>query len=218
MQDGTTAADAPDPETEAAMTRAVVPEALAWSVDDGGDDETLPVYDGDDDSDAPTDLWSDQDDSRYSWHTVGIFAGLVGIAVLAASWSVGMYLTHHDKAPTPAAQLPAASPPDVIVPSTPAAPTGPNLTGAYQLVYRIGDATYRGHAGPPKRSGVATVWWAFKSSCTPVGCTASGIKLDNTDHTIASAKTITDTFTFVSGQWEDAPMSGPDTSAPRLHQ
>jgi hypothetical protein len=70
-----------DPETEVGLTRAAAEVPLAWSVDDGGD-ETVPYTD---DGDAETDVWSDQDDRRYSWHTVGMFAALVGVAVLAAS-------------------------------------------------------------------------------------------------------------------------------------
>lgn len=213
MQDDTTAAPGSDPETEAALTRAVVEGPLAWSVDDG-DEETLPYHD-DDDSEPPEDTSGPTTTtSAMPGRTVALFVALIGVAVVAAAWAVGVYLTHRAHDPAPAAQQPATTAPDVIVPSTPSAPTGPSLNGAYQLVFDIANATYHGHSTGPKRSGVATIWWAFKSSCTPVGCTASGIKLDNTDHTVASAKNITDTFTFVNGRWEDAPMSSPDTIAP----
>jgi serine/threonine protein kinase, bacterial len=126
-----------------------------------------------------------------------------------------MYLTHRDNRPAPAAQPPAPPAPDVILPSTPAPPPGPKLDGTYQLVFDIGAATYSGQATPPKRSGVSTVWVAFRSSCTPVGCTAGSVKLDNVDHTVRSAKNVTDTFTFVNGRWENAPRSTPDDIAPR---
>jgi hypothetical protein len=41
------------------------------------------------------------------------------------------------------------------------------------------------------------------------------VKLDNVDHTVRSAKNVTDTFTFVNGRWENAPRSTPDDIAPR---
>jgi hypothetical protein len=204
-----------DPETEVALTRAAPEVPLAWSADDG--DDTVPAYDGDDDSNAPTDLWSDEQDRRYSWGTVRLFVGLIGVAVVAAGWAGGLWAMHRHNRPAPAAQLAAPSAPDVIVPSTPAPPPGPKLDGTYQLVFDIGAATYSGHAAPPKRTGVETIWWAFRSSCTPVSCTASGVKLDNTDHTVRSAKNITDTFTFVHGLGGWPPLQS-RRYCPRLHR
>jgi hypothetical protein len=201
MTDDTAAA--PDPETEVALTRAAPEVPLAWSVDDGDDDETLP-YDGDDAEPEP--LWTDADDSRYSRDTVRLFVGLIGVAVLGASWSVGMWVMHRENRPAPAPAEPAAlGPPDVIVPSTTAAPVmqGPSLNGTYQMVFDASAATYFGKAAPPKRVGIGTVWWAFKSSCNALGCTASGVKVDDTDHSRRAATGLTDTFTFKDGQWVD---------------
>jgi serine/threonine protein kinase, bacterial len=120
---------------------------------------------------------------------------------------------HHNQhvASLPSTMAAAALPP---ISTTPPAPTGPVLDGAYQLTFDIGAATYSGKATPPKRSGVGTLWWAFRSSCTSAGCTAGAVKLDDTDHTVRSAKNITDTFTFADGQWGDAPFSSPDIVAP----
>jgi serine/threonine-protein kinase len=91
---------------------------------------------------------------------------------------------------------------------------GPTLDGAYQLTFNFADATYRGGGTAPKRTGIRTIWWALRSSCTPVGCTASAVKLDDTDHSVRSAKNTTDTFTYTDGKWVDAPISSPDTVAP----
>lgn len=142
------------------------------------------------------------------------------VALLCASvavvvwFSVTLYRQGGQAIALPTASVPVAAPPVHVAPPSPPAAPGPRLDGAYQLAFDIDAATYSGKASPPKRSGAKTIWWAFRSSRTPAGCTASAVKLDDTDHTVSSAKNITDTFTFADGQWGDAPISSPDTVAP----
>jgi serine/threonine protein kinase, bacterial len=174
------------PPTEAA------PE-LAWSEDDGDADDAQP--------------W------REAWGRASIFvfvAALMAFAIAVVGWFAVRAHHNHPVASTPSTTAAAALPP---IASAPPAPTGPTLDGAYQLTFDAAASTYRGGTSP-KRSGIRTIWWAFRSSCTPAGCTASGVKLDDTDHSVRSAKNITDTFTYVDGQWEDAPIPVPDTVAP----
>jgi len=51
----------------------------------------------------------------------------------------------------------------------------------------------------------AQTWWAFRSTCTPAGCVATGTKLDNTNHTIVAPLDPTHLRAtaprFVDGHW-----------------
>jgi serine/threonine-protein kinase len=170
---------------------------------------------------APELAWSQDDgdaDNAQPWHEaqrrapiIVFIAALAAFAIAVVGWFSVRPQHNQHVASLPSTMAAAALPP---ISTTPPAPTGPVLDGAYQLTFDIGAARYRGKAAPPKRSGVATIWWAFRSSCTPVACTASAVKLDDTDHTVRSAKNITDTFTYVDGKWVDAPISHPDNTAP----
>jgi serine/threonine-protein kinase len=197
MQDDKTAAPGSDPETEVALTRAAEQPPLAWSQsdEDGSGDETLP-FDGD-------------ADVRRSWAVVGVAVALVGVGVVAAAWMGGEWLTHRDH--RPAAQPPAPSAPDVIVPSTPAPTPGPMLNGTYQMAFDAGAATYTGKAAPPKRTGIDTIWWAFRSTCTAAGCTASGVRLDPDNHSVRRSRgDFNDTtLTYAGGQWANGATSIP---------
>lgn len=78
------------------------------------------------------------------------------------------------------------------------------------MAFDAGAATYTGKAAPPKRVGITTVWWAFR---TAINCTATGVKLDDTEHSRRSAKGLTDTLTFTNGltgsQWADGARPTP---------
>jgi len=94
-----------DENTALAPSEEATEHAYAWSLA-----ETT-------DLDAPTE--------RYSWVPVGIFAGLMAIVVLAATLTVGVWLTHRRTntavpMPVPTSQAPT-TPDDQIVP-TPIAP------------------------------------------------------------------------------------------------
>jgi serine/threonine protein kinase, bacterial len=189
----TTAGPAND-ETIIVSPVPAAPPELAWSADTEVIDDPRP--------------WRD------AWGRASIvvfIAALTALSIAVVGWF--SIRSHHDTpaAPAPSTMAAAALPP---MSTEPPAPKGPTLDGAYQLAFNVADATYRGGGTAPKRTGIRTIWWAFRSSCTPVGCTASGVKLDDTDHSVRSAKHTTDTFTFTDGKWVDAPIASPDTIAP----
>lgn len=154
--------------------------------------------------------WSSEDveaPEKSPWAPVwGTAAGIVFCAAVTAlvigivGWVSRRESTDKSSLPASTTTIQAEMLPPV---STTPIPAGPSLDGSYELRFDIGAATYRGTAEPPKRSGAITIWWAFQSSCTPAGCTAVGVKLDDTDHSVRSPKNITDTLTFISGRWED---------------
>ncbi|BBZ09837.1 hypothetical protein [Mycobacterium branderi] len=86
-------ASTPEPETAAIRTTATPDLPLAYS-DLDEDDE---------------DLWSDADDRAYAWGTVKIFVGLMAVAVAAAAWMAGVWLTRRDNAPRSAPSTPAVA-------------------------------------------------------------------------------------------------------------
>jgi hypothetical protein len=194
------------------------PEDTAlWAKDGSGGDETTVIpadlaltqarayaEDYDDPSQTDTQLWDGADDRAHSRRTVGIFVALMAVVVISAVWVIALFL-HRDepmKAEGRVTTMPAAALPP---PSTtaPPAPAGPTLDGTYQFAFDIGAATYRGKATPPQRSGIKTSWFAFRSSCTPAGCTANGVRLDPTDRSRRNPVSHTDTFTYTDGQWVD---------------
>jgi hypothetical protein len=85
------------------------------------------------------------------------------------------------------------------------APAAPPLDGTYRLDYDFSRETHNGAANPqPNTSNIG--WWAFRSSCTPSGCVATGTKLDRNNPRLASTPSTTAVFRFVSGHWQGAPF------------
>ncbi|MGH3632629.1 serine/threonine-protein kinase [Mycobacterium sp.] len=85
------------------------------------------------------------------------------------------------QAASPTTRSPAAAPTSSI-----AARPGPGeaLDGAYQVDVNRAEQTY--NANPDPQPPNVTTWWAFRSSCTPAGCVAAGIMLDDKKHLVAS--------------------------------
>jgi len=137
--------------------------------------------------------------SRTRWATALVCAVLIAVA---ATWSV-LYSFQPD---TQQANPALASKPSVPAPgAAPAATGGPVLNGTYKLDY---DQTKRATNGVSIRhDGAATNWWAFRSACTTNGCVATGTKLDDATHQVASTTDggETDTLRFVGGYWQGTP-------------
>jgi serine/threonine protein kinase, bacterial len=59
--------------------------------------------------------------------------------------------------------------------------------------------------GTPSPSAHLTNWWAFRSSCSPLGCVAAFTVLDNDTHQTADSAVAVNTgvFRFVNGHWQD---------------
>lgn len=180
---------ADEPETALEPTAGAPDVELAWSADDGIDTVALP---------------------RQSWRwAFGYAAALVSCAAAVAFMIAVMGWTRHgtasDRHPPPLASQSALPPPSVAAPL-------PSLDGTYQIVLTAEGQQYQGKAPPSSRpQGVRTIWWAFRSSCNAAGCTAVGVKLDDTDHSQVAAKwrATSDTFTFRDGRWEDGEIYVP---------
>lgn len=137
--------------------------------------------------------------SRTRWSAALVSAVLIAVA---ATWST-LYSFQ-----------PAVPPPNPALASRPSAPTvsaaprpgGPVLSGTYQLTY---DRTKRTTNGVPIRhDGAGTDWWAFRSACTTNGCAATGTKLDDSNHRVASTADggETDSLRFAGGYWQGTPQ------------
>jgi serine/threonine protein kinase, bacterial len=126
-------------------------------------------------------------------------AGAVAVVIGILGWMV----VHQDSRATPlpaASTMPAAALPPIS--TEPPTPSVPRPDGAYQITYW-------------RAAVAATTWWAFRSSCTPAGlCTASGVSLDDTDHSVRNANNVTDTLKYTDGQWVGTPGLVPNTNGP----
>jgi serine/threonine-protein kinase len=94
--------------------------------------------------------------------------------VVAAVVAAGVWLVSRPKSGAPAAVRttnPAAAPPPASS-VTPAPVAAPALDGTYRFDYTDMDDS---------------MWWGFRSVCTPTGCTATGIILDPYDHRLAAS-------------------------------
>ena len=78
------------------------------------------------------------------------------------------------------------------------------LDGTYRLDYDRAKQTSNGVIG---NDGAPSSWWAFHSSCTATGCTATGTKLDPVNHQVAKSTGSgnTSVLTYVNGHWQSAP-------------
>ncbi|OBA60914.1 nuclease PIN [Mycobacterium sp. 1100029.7] len=136
--------------------------------------------------------------SRVRWSVALVCAVLIAVA---ATWST-LY-SFQPAAPQPNPSL--ASRPSAPAASVAPRPGGPSLGGTYQLTYDRSKRTTNGV--PIRHDGSATDWWAFRSACTTNGCAATGTKLDDNNHQVASTADggETDTLRFVGGYWQGAP-------------
>lgn len=90
--------------------------------------------------------------------------------------------------------------------SVPASP-GSLLDGSYRIATKYSQGTFDG-ARLPGGTDVAR-WYAFRSACTPAGCTATATQLDNNGHTGAMPNGATATLRFTDGRWQTiAPIEG----------
>jgi serine/threonine protein kinase, bacterial len=112
-------------------------------------------------------------------------AVLDGMYQLSYSWQ----LQTLNGAPAPPTTAPA-SPPDthaIFPPQTPAPPPPPAPAPA------------------PAPDSNSNTWWAFRSACTSAGCTATGTKLDFTNHSVADKSGGTVELHYIDGQWLSTP-------------
>lgn len=81
------------------------------------------------------------------------------------------------------------------------------LDGSYRLDYDYSQATINGSPNPPSadQPQSATVWAAFHSSCTPAGCAATGVTLDEKDHQKVATPRNSSEYRFDGKRWQRAP-------------
>jgi Rieske Fe-S protein len=96
----------------------------------------------------------------------------------------------------------------VLASPTASAPTplfgGPVLDGTFRVDYDQAHQTANGAQTTGGDPGFSE-WWAFRSSCTSTGCVATGTKLDDNNHQVASTPAHTAEFHFVNGSWQRTP-------------
>lgn len=135
---------------------------------------------------------------KTRWATALVCAVLVAVAM---TWSILYTFAPTTPAPSPA----LASRPSLPAASAAPTPGGPVLTGTYRLDYDLSKRTTNGIG--IRHGGAGTDWWAFRSVCTTNGCAATGARLDDADHRLASNTDggQTDTLRYVGGYWQGAP-------------
>ncbi|TDK95849.1 serine/threonine protein kinase [Mycobacterium paragordonae] len=123
------------------------------------------------------------------------------LIAVAATWSTLYSFEPDPSQPNPAlAARPAAPAPSAAV----SAPSGRVLDGIYRLDLNRAKRTTNGT--PIRHDGGTTNWWAFRSVCTPGGCAATGVRLDDATHQVADTTDggETDTLKFAAGYWQGA--------------
>jgi serine/threonine protein kinase, bacterial len=148
---------------------------------------------------------------RRRWPWIVGLGTVAGVVLCVGLLAVGIMIGRRNEA-TPTQ---AASPTTSIQASAPAAaPTtsprnfpgpGEALDGSYRFDVNRAQQTYN-DTPDPQPPNVST-WWAFHTSCTPTGCVATGILLDDADHQRVSAKggdkpIVLD---FRDGAWQSRP-------------
>lgn len=193
---------------------ALIERGGGW-IDDRSPESVLAVLDYPDDAEAET-ASSESGGQRPSvpgkrrWPLFLLGAGTGAVAVLlGVLLVVGIAMERRSnsgstQAASPPSRLPAAAPS-----SSRAANPGPGqqLEGAYQVDVNRSQQTYNDNPDPQPPD--VSTWWAFRSSCTPAGCVAAGIMLDNNNHLVASASggdhpLVLD---YRDGSWQSRPES-----------
>lgn len=92
-------------------------------------------------------------------------------------------------------------------------PSAPPLDGTYRVQGDFAKRTVDGAPSPdPVAGNSMTSWWAFRSSCRPTGCVATGTKLDASNQQVASNPAHTSEWHFVDGHWHRTPVQAQEQS------
>lgn len=110
---------------------------------------------------------------------------IAGVVALAGLLALGVVVARRTQPapPRPVGSAAPAPPARAVAPSkpTPDTATPVPLDGTYRLEVQRTKQTYN-YAADPQPPDVTT-WWAFRSACTPDGCTAAATRLDDNGHT-----------------------------------
>lgn len=140
---------------------------------------------------------------------VPILLAAAAVVLLAAGVVAGVVIGRKTEAPGPQAGSPEPSipaPPAIPTTSVPVVP-GPNqmLDGAYQVDVNRARQTFNGTPAPQPPN--VSTWWAFRSSCTPAGCVAHAVQLDDDDHQQVHATGGQLVLDFRDGAWQSRPQT-----------
>ncbi len=143
---------------------------------------------------------------RWPWILLGGAAGAAAVllgVVLVIAFSAERRTEHS----SPQAAGPTTSrPPPVSQSRTQSAPApDQQLDGAYQIDVNREHQTYNNNPDPQPPN--VSTWWAFRSSCTPTGCVAAGIMLDDQNHLVRNAQAGDHPLVldFRDGVWQSRP-------------
>jgi serine/threonine protein kinase, bacterial len=146
---------------------------------------------------------------RSIWVLVGI-AFAAGLVLSTALLAVGFVIGRKNGTTSTEAESPGT--PSTTVAAAPttkntSAPPLVVLDGGYRLDLNRVQQTYN-ETPDPQPPNVST-WWAFRSSCTPVGCLASGVLLDDANHQTrnAAAGGLFVVLDLRAGAWQSRPES-----------
>ena len=123
------------------------------------------------------------------------------LTVIAAAGAVVLFMARDTNQPE------TVSAPMVVTPAA-------VLDGTYRFDFNSTDDTIMGAPNPPpdgQPKPLDTVWRAFRSTCTPAGCTATETTLDDTNHQIAMTPLATHQWRFIDGRWEMLPVRWRET-------
>jgi serine/threonine protein kinase, bacterial len=126
-------------------------------------------------------------------HLPILIGAAIALAIFVATDVIGYMIEKNNTGSRPAPAAPAAA---------------AVLDGAYRLDYDFAKTTVNGAPNAPpyadNNTRENTAWWAFRSSCTPTRCIATGTKLDANDHQVPSTPVDTDIVHFTGDRWQDS--------------
>ena len=144
---------------------------------------------------------------RSIWVLLGIAFG-AGLILSTALLAVGIFIGRKNGTTSTEAKSPATVTTTVAAAPTTKTTSAPLLVvldGGYRLDLNRVQQTY--NETPDPQPPNVTTWWAFRSSCTPVGCLASGVLLDDANHQTrnAAAGGLFIVLDLRAGAWQSRP-------------
>jgi serine/threonine-protein kinase len=126
---------------------------------------------------------------RGIWVLLGMAFG-AGLILSTALLAVGIFIGRKNGTTSTEASSPGTVTTTVAAAPTTKTTSAPPLVvldGGYRLDLNRVQQTY--NETPDPQPPNVTTWWAFRSSCTPVSCLASGVLLDDANHQTRNAAT-----------------------------